>query len=123
MPPISIQKALKSYLLYTYQDPSTTTPSFLFNPQLLKNPQVVTDVFPQLHTLFSAGLCLPAFFTEVKDYEPPFGSKVREHPCVESMKDNVLRDRGRPEIPSFWLNHQVRNDTFEGEEDSSRGAS
>uniref|UniRef100_A0A8C6QP09 TGF-beta receptor type-2 n=1 Tax=Nannospalax galili TaxID=1026970 RepID=A0A8C6QP09_NANGA len=43
---------------------------------------------------------------EVKDYEPPFGSKVREHPCVESMKDNVLRDRGRPEIPSFWLNHQ-----------------
>lgn len=44
----------------------------------------------------------------MKDYEPPFGSKVREHPCVESMKDNVLRDRGRPEIPSFWLNHQVR---------------
>uniref|UniRef100_K7FC99 TGF-beta receptor type-2 n=1 Tax=Pelodiscus sinensis TaxID=13735 RepID=K7FC99_PELSI len=43
---------------------------------------------------------------EVKDYEPPFGSKVREHPCVESMKDNVLRDRGRPEIPSSWLNHQ-----------------
>ena len=46
--------------------------------------------------------------TEVKDYEPPFGSKVREHPCVESMKDSVLRDRGRPEIPSSWLNHQVR---------------
>ncbi|XP_068839019.1 TGF-beta receptor type-2 isoform X7 [Capricornis sumatraensis] len=45
-------------------------------------------------------------FSEVKDYEPPFGSKVREHPCVESMKDNVLRDRGRPEIPSSWLNHQ-----------------
>ncbi|KAF7247643.1 TGF-beta receptor type-2 [Varanus komodoensis] len=22
------------------------------------------------------------------------------------MKDNVLRDRGRPEIPSSWLNHQ-----------------
>uniref|UniRef100_A0A8C5QCK5 Serine/threonine-protein kinase receptor n=1 Tax=Leptobrachium leishanense TaxID=445787 RepID=A0A8C5QCK5_9ANUR len=43
---------------------------------------------------------------EVKDYEPPFGSKVREHPCVESMKDNVLRDRGRPEITSSWLNHQ-----------------
>ncbi|XP_035236380.1 TGF-beta receptor type-2 isoform X2 [Anguilla anguilla] len=43
---------------------------------------------------------------EVKDYEPPFGSKVREHPCVESMKDNVLRDRGRPEIPSSWNNHQ-----------------
>ncbi|KAG9476125.1 hypothetical protein GDO78_002947 [Eleutherodactylus coqui] len=43
---------------------------------------------------------------EVKDYEPPFGSKVREHPCVESMKDNVLRDRGRPEISNSWLNHQ-----------------
>ncbi|XP_075403226.1 TGF-beta receptor type-2 isoform X2 [Tenrec ecaudatus] len=43
---------------------------------------------------------------EVKEYEPPFGSKVREHPCVESMKDSVLRDRGRPEIPSSWLNHQ-----------------
>ncbi|KAM3873475.1 TGF-beta receptor type-2 [Diretmus argenteus] len=43
---------------------------------------------------------------EVKDYEPPFGSKVREHPCVEIMKDNVLRDRGRPEIPNSWLTHQ-----------------
>ncbi|KAK1173478.1 TGF-beta receptor type-2-like isoform X3 [Acipenser oxyrinchus oxyrinchus] len=43
---------------------------------------------------------------DVKDYDPPFGTKVREHPCIESMKDNVLRDRGRPEIPSSWLNHQ-----------------
>ncbi|XP_053570225.1 TGF-beta receptor type-2 isoform X2 [Bombina bombina] len=43
---------------------------------------------------------------EVKDYEPPFGTKVREHPCIESMKDNVLRDRGRPEISNNWLNHQ-----------------
>ncbi|XP_034083896.1 TGF-beta receptor type-2-like [Gymnodraco acuticeps] len=43
---------------------------------------------------------------EVKDYEPAYGSKVREHPCVESMKDNVLRDRGRPEIPDSWLQHQ-----------------
>lgn len=43
---------------------------------------------------------------EVKDYEPPFGTKVREHPCVESMKDNVLRDRGRPELSNNWLNHQ-----------------
>ncbi|CAL8295247.1 unnamed protein product [Merluccius merluccius] len=41
---------------------------------------------------------------EVKEYEPPFG-KVREHPCVESMKDSVLRDRGRPEIPNTWINH------------------
>ncbi|XP_041104220.1 TGF-beta receptor type-2-like isoform X1 [Polyodon spathula] len=43
---------------------------------------------------------------DVKDYDPPFGSKVREQPCIESMKDNVLRDRGRPEIPNSWLNHQ-----------------
>ncbi|XP_070823360.1 TGF-beta receptor type-2 [Chaetodon trifascialis] len=43
---------------------------------------------------------------EVKDYEPAYGSKVREHPCVESMKDNVLRDRGRPEILDTWLRHQ-----------------
>ncbi|XP_032367684.1 TGF-beta receptor type-2 [Etheostoma spectabile] len=43
---------------------------------------------------------------DVKDYEPAYGSKVREHPCVESMKDNVLRDRGRPEIPDTWLRHQ-----------------
>lgn len=70
-----------------------------------------------------AHLCLPVLFTEVKDYEPPFGSKVREHPCVESMKDSVLRDRGRPEIPSFWLNHQVRRAGFgrsEGPEASAR---
>uniref|UniRef100_A0A2K6US78 TGF-beta receptor type-2 n=1 Tax=Saimiri boliviensis boliviensis TaxID=39432 RepID=A0A2K6US78_SAIBB len=40
------------------------------------------------------------------DHTPCGRPKVREHPCVESMKDNVLRDRGRPEIPSFWLNHQ-----------------
>lgn len=43
---------------------------------------------------------------EVKEYEPAYGSKVREHPCVESMKDNVLRDRGRPEIPDSWFRHQ-----------------
>nr|XP_015829010.2 TGF-beta receptor type-2 isoform X1 [Nothobranchius furzeri] len=41
---------------------------------------------------------------EVKEYEPPFGN-LREHPCVESMKDSVLRDRGRPEIPNSWTSH------------------
>lgn len=46
--------------------------------------------------------------TEVKEYEPPFGN-LREHPCVESMKDSVLRDRGRPEIPNSWLSHRVRS--------------
>ncbi|XP_037549293.1 TGF-beta receptor type-2 [Nematolebias whitei] len=41
---------------------------------------------------------------EVKEYEPPFGN-LREHPCVESMKDSVVRDRGRPEIPNSWTTH------------------
>ncbi|XP_039611309.1 TGF-beta receptor type-2 [Polypterus senegalus] len=43
---------------------------------------------------------------EVKSYELPFGSKVCEHPCVESMRDIVLRDRGRPDIPNSWMIHK-----------------
>ncbi|XP_038869978.1 TGF-beta receptor type-2-like [Salvelinus namaycush] len=43
---------------------------------------------------------------EVKSYEPPFGSKVCDQPCVDSMRDLVLRDRGRPEIPTSWTTHQ-----------------
>ncbi|XP_041662459.1 TGF-beta receptor type-2 isoform X2 [Cheilinus undulatus] len=43
---------------------------------------------------------------EVKSYEPAFGSKVCEQPCVDSMRDLVLRDRGRPDIPSTWTEHQ-----------------
>lgn len=46
---------------------------------------------------------------EVKSYEPAFGSKVCEQPCVDSMRDLVLRDRGRPDIPSGWTQHQVRS--------------
>ncbi|XP_062862713.1 TGF-beta receptor type-2 [Trichomycterus rosablanca] len=42
---------------------------------------------------------------EVKNYEPPFGSKVCEQPCVDSMRDLVLRDRGRPDIPPSWTIH------------------
>lgn len=42
---------------------------------------------------------------EVKSYEPPFGSKVCEQPCVDSMRDLVLRDRGRPDIPLSWMIH------------------
>ncbi|XP_077100106.1 TGF-beta receptor type-2 [Siphateles boraxobius] len=41
---------------------------------------------------------------DVREYEPPFG-KLKEHPCVESMKDDVIRDRLRPEIPASWSNH------------------
>ncbi|CAJ1078541.1 LOW QUALITY PROTEIN: TGF-beta receptor type-2 [Xyrichtys novacula] len=46
---------------------------------------------------------------EVKIYEPAFGSKVCEQPCVDSMRDLVLRDRGRPDIPSAWTQHQGMN--------------
>ena len=46
---------------------------------------------------------------EVKSYEPAFGSKVCEQPCVDSMRDLVLRDRGRPDIPTAWTRHQVRD--------------
>lgn len=46
---------------------------------------------------------------EVKSYEPAFGSKVCDQPCVDSMRDLVLRDRGRPEIPSTWTQHQGMN--------------
>ncbi|XDV33590.1 hypothetical protein PO909_003955, partial [Leuciscus waleckii] len=41
---------------------------------------------------------------DVREYEPPFG-RLKEHPCVESMKDDVIRDRLRPEIPASWSNH------------------
>ncbi|XP_051815417.1 TGF-beta receptor type-2 [Acanthochromis polyacanthus] len=46
---------------------------------------------------------------EVKSYEPAFGSKVCEQPCVDSMRDLVLRDRGRPDIPPTWTQHQGMN--------------
>ncbi|XP_059411567.1 TGF-beta receptor type-2-like [Carassius carassius] len=41
---------------------------------------------------------------DVREYEPPFG-KLKDHLCVESMKDDVIRDRLRPEIPATWTNH------------------
>lgn len=71
------------------------------------------NVFPDAAVRSTRHSRLAFVFAEVKDYEPAYGSKVREHPCVESMKDNVLRDRGRPEIPDAWLRHQVRqNDQY-----------
>lgn len=30
-----------------------------------------------------------------------------EQPCVDSMRDLVLRDRGRPDIPPLWGQHKV----------------
>ncbi|XP_073677918.1 TGF-beta receptor type-2 [Garra rufa] len=41
---------------------------------------------------------------DVREYEPPFG-KLKDHVCVESMKDDVIRDRLRPEILASWTNH------------------
>lgn len=46
---------------------------------------------------------------EVQSYEPAFGSRVCEQPCVDSMRDLVLRDRGRPDIPATWSRHKVRS--------------
>ncbi|KAF7702558.1 hypothetical protein HF521_001841 [Silurus meridionalis] len=40
---------------------------------------------------------------EVREYEPPFG-KLNQ-PCIESMKDMVIRDRERPEILHSWRTH------------------
>ncbi|MED6286727.1 TGF-beta receptor type-2, partial [Characodon lateralis] len=45
----------------------------------------------------------------VKSYEPAFGFKVCEQPSVDSMRDLVLRDRGRPDIPPTWTQHQGMN--------------
>ncbi|CAN2389080.1 SMAD-independent TGF-beta signaling pathways [Pristimantis euphronides] len=42
---------------------------------------------------------------EVKNYEVPFGSMVRQQPCVETMRDVVLHGRGRPDIPDSWRRH------------------
>ncbi|XP_060742889.1 TGF-beta receptor type-2-like isoform X2 [Tachysurus vachellii] len=44
---------------------------------------------------------------EVKEYEPPFGKLHK--PCIESMKDTVIRDRERPEILLSWRTHQGVN--------------
>ncbi|XP_061917544.1 TGF-beta receptor type-2 [Entelurus aequoreus] len=46
---------------------------------------------------------------EVRSYEPAFGSKGCEHPCVDSMRDLVLRDRRRPDMPTAWTQHQGMN--------------
>ncbi|KAL1254928.1 hypothetical protein QQF64_012989 [Cirrhinus molitorella] len=52
---------------------------------------------------------------DVREYEPPFG-KLKDHLCVESMKDDVIRDRLRPEIAASWANHvgiQLLSSTIE----------
>lgn len=103
----------QSVMCWRLQGPSMTPPyNFINRLELKTTPSVITGESWQSVSQLCTPLSRPCVRllspTEVKDYEPPFGSKVREHPCVESMKDSVLRDRGRPEIPSSWLNHQVR---------------
>ncbi|XP_056598041.1 TGF-beta receptor type-2 [Triplophysa dalaica] len=41
---------------------------------------------------------------DVREYKPPFGT-FGERPCVDSMKDHVIRDQLRPEIPATWNSH------------------
>ncbi|XP_053732240.1 TGF-beta receptor type-2-like isoform X2 [Synchiropus splendidus] len=43
---------------------------------------------------------------EVRSYQPVFGSQVCDQPSVDSMRELVLRDRGRPQIPLTWTQHQ-----------------
>lgn len=40
---------------------------------------------------------------EVREYEPPFGKL--DQPCIEIMKDIVIRDCKRPEIQHTWTLH------------------
>ncbi|XP_053545763.1 TGF-beta receptor type-2-like [Bombina bombina] len=52
---------------------------------------------------------------EVRSYELPFGSMVREQPCVETMRNVVLHGRGRPDIPQGWIRHpglEILSDTI-----------
>ncbi|KAJ0005835.1 hypothetical protein NQD34_015729 [Periophthalmus magnuspinnatus] len=63
------------------------------------------DVYSMALVLWEMGSRCQAI-GEVKNYEPAFGSKVCDQPCVDSMRDLVLRDRGRPEIPTAWTQHQ-----------------
>uniref|UniRef100_A0A672N0H9 TGF-beta receptor type-2 n=1 Tax=Sinocyclocheilus grahami TaxID=75366 RepID=A0A672N0H9_SINGR len=39
------------------------------------------------------------------DTTPCGTPKVCEQPCIDSMRDLVLRDRGRPDIPASWTAH------------------
>lgn len=60
-----------------------------------------------LHYIFCACSNANCVFVcvEVREYEPPFG-KLNQ-PCIESMKDTVIRDRERPEIRLGWRTHPV----------------
>ncbi|KAM4697939.1 TGF-beta receptor type-2-like [Rhinophrynus dorsalis] len=42
---------------------------------------------------------------EVRAYELPFESQVREQPVVDTMRDVVLHRRVRPNIPETWQRH------------------
>ncbi|TVK90172.1 TGF-beta receptor type-2 [Bagarius yarrelli] len=40
---------------------------------------------------------------DLREYKPPFGRL--HHPCIESMKDAVIRNQERPEILPSWRTH------------------
>ncbi|OCT60890.1 TGF-beta receptor type-2 [Xenopus laevis] len=103
-------------------DPSLTTEDFANSgqvgtarymaPEVLESRVNLEDLesFKQMD-VYSLSLVLWELGTrcdavgEVKSYELPFGSKVREQPCVEIMRDLVLHGRVRPEIPDTWRRH------------------
>ncbi|XP_078661441.1 TGF-beta receptor type-2-like isoform X2 [Branchiostoma floridae x Branchiostoma belcheri] len=44
---------------------------------------------------------------DVGPYQPAFADKLSgDHPGIDTMKDVVIRERERPDIPSHWLAHQ-----------------
>ncbi|KAK2525863.1 TGF-beta receptor type-2 [Columba guinea] len=95
-------------------DPSLTVDDFAnsgqasITQQTLSEPPLVTPQPKSSPTPANASLLFVGRWAlpEVKNYELPFGSKVQEQPCVDTMRDIVLHGRGRPEIPSSWLVHQ-----------------
>ncbi|TRZ03726.1 hypothetical protein DNTS_009731 [Danionella cerebrum] len=77
------------------------------SPEVLESRVNLEDLesFKQIDIYSMALVLWEMASRKVKSYEPPFGSKVCEQPCVDSMRDLVLKDRGRPEIPANWTTH------------------
>ena len=48
------------------------------------------------------------FLETVDEYKPPFHEWIGEDPTVDEMKDVVINERKRPEIPERWSTDQVR---------------
>uniref|UniRef100_A0A7N6A3C0 TGF-beta receptor type-2 n=1 Tax=Anabas testudineus TaxID=64144 RepID=A0A7N6A3C0_ANATE len=59
------------------------------------------------HELWLLGSSLACGVAHLHSDHTSCGRYKVEHPCVESMKDSVLRDRGRPEIPNILLTDHI----------------